>query len=50
MKTKQTDLNDIVGDISDNEGSIQEIFGFDTEIQITNTMRVISVILFSVIL
>jgi len=34
MKTKQTDLNEIVGDISDNEGSIQEIFGFDTEIQI----------------
>ena len=36
MKTKQTDLNDIVGkqQDSESEGSIQEVFGFDTEIQI----------------
>ena len=33
-KSKQTDLNDIVGDTSDNEGAIQEVFGFNTELQI----------------
>ena len=35
-KSKQTDLNDIVGkqQDSESEGSIQEVCGFDTEIQI----------------